>query len=290
MEELLFLLLILCICNSVFCADTYDTVFKEYPDPCDVVAAQKCEYQNLICKLFTGPANDPATVCRCGAEFFGACLRQAGCEAHEEVGALTNHEIYMKVCIDMIMQYDCPSTLMCGINCASDTTIDTATTKLIPFNNYGDDYLRIRICRLKVHELQLERYSMVNAVPCKNLADFEICSRWIPPRTFVPVALPIDTTYIEIDHCNFVHSSGTSSSTGTVPICSKLTDATRMYGNKYLFPTSFDIPRTNNSICASRADCLGSFCDTRFVPPICAKKTLGQILATGKNYLSTTLT
>ena len=183
-------------------------------------------------------------------------------------------------------------------------------------------------------DLNFCRYSMVNAVPCKNMGDFEICSRWIPPRTFVPVALPIDTTYIEIDHCDFVHKNG-----ATIPTCSAMTAATRMYGNKYLFPTSFDIARSNNSICASTginnrsiyvymyiciyvcvyvrvcisilndimlliimsirgyamlcvfaADCLGSFCDFRFVPPICAKKTLGQILGTGKSYLSTTLT
>ena len=69
------------LCSTTIYADTYDVVFKEYPDPCDVVAAQQCEYENLICKLFTGPANDPATVCRCGADFYGACLRRAGVRA-----------------------------------------------------------------------------------------------------------------------------------------------------------------------------------------------------------------
>ena len=68
----LFLLMLICfaISNSV--------VYQQYPPRCDVVAAQQCEYEQLICQLFTGPADDPKTVCRCGAEFYGKCLRLAG--------------------------------------------------------------------------------------------------------------------------------------------------------------------------------------------------------------------
>jgi hypothetical protein len=73
------------------------------------------------------------------------------------VGALTTHEVYMKTCINLIMTYNCPSTLMCALNCATDGTIDPATTKLIPFNNFGTYYLRIRICRHKVDQNQLSK-------------------------------------------------------------------------------------------------------------------------------------
>jgi hypothetical protein len=163
--------------NSTSCASN-SVVYKSNHSSCDVVAAKKCEYDLLICKLFTGPADDPATMCRCGGIFYGECLRLAGvlfsskhkkfslfmnhstfqCETHPEVGALTSHEIYMKTCIDLIIRFDCPSSLMCAMNCASDTTIDAATTKIIPFNNYGAYYLRIRICNNKVHSQALSRF------------------------------------------------------------------------------------------------------------------------------------
>lgn len=66
----------------------------------------------------------------------------------------------MKTCIDLIINYDCPSSMMCAINCASDTQIDLSTTKIIPFNNYGAYYLRIRICENKVQSQQLSRYDL----------------------------------------------------------------------------------------------------------------------------------
>jgi hypothetical protein len=64
--------------QNVSWTNTTDVVFQTYPPGCDVDAAAQCEYDNLICKLFTGPANDPATLCRCGGIFYGECLRKAG--------------------------------------------------------------------------------------------------------------------------------------------------------------------------------------------------------------------
>jgi hypothetical protein len=73
--------------ETALITETTKVVFQEYPRPCDVAAAAKCEYDNLICKLFTGPADDPTTLCRCGGVFYGECLRMAG------VGTLTHCQL-----------------------------------------------------------------------------------------------------------------------------------------------------------------------------------------------------
>lgn len=141
------------------------------------------------------------------------------------------------------MENDCPDPLICSINCASDTNIDRSTTKIIPFNNYGQHYLRIKTCLSKVHEQRLERYSVIQQDSCKSIEEFEVCSRWIPPSTFVPVALPINTTYIEIDSCEIV-GNGTYS-------CPSSFTPTKVYGNRFLFPESYDVAQTAESICTT---------------------------------------
>ena len=149
----------------------------------------------------------------------------------------------MKTCVDFIIENDCPDPLICAINCASDKSVDREVTKIIPFNNYGEYYLRVRTCLYKVHEQRLERYSTIEQVACSTLRDFEVCSRFIPPQTFVPVALPINTTYIEIDSCEIVGN-------GTFVCKDSDPPPSRVYGNSFLFPRSFDVAQSNVSICA----------------------------------------
>jgi hypothetical protein len=188
------------------------------------------------------------------------------------------------------MTYNCSDSLICGINCASDASIDNSKTKIIPFNNYGSNYLRIRTCLYKVQQQQLSRYTTVQQVFCSSINEFEVCSRWIPPSTYVPVALPIETTYIEIDSCSITTNGGE-----TVYSCPPMNQAQRVYGNSFLFPTSFQINPTNTSICKTDGippifnpfqlnlflhlvdDCLGSFCDFHFHPSICSPKTIQQV-------------
>jgi hypothetical protein len=86
------------------------------------------------------------------------------------------------------------------------------------------------------------------------MEEFDICSRWIPPETFVPVALPIDTTYIEVDSCEFKTDKNGELAT---PFCHAVDPApVLMYGNSFLFPTSFDVPITNTTVCVTD----GKFC------------------------------
>lgn len=79
-------------------------VFQEFQPGCDLVAAQQCEYDFLQCRLFTGPADDPETMCNCGEIFFGQCLRSAGCQTHMQVSYSVNPTNYMTQCVSLIMQ------------------------------------------------------------------------------------------------------------------------------------------------------------------------------------------
>eukprot|EP01038_Epipyxis_sp_PR26KG_P007507 gene7507-10229_t len=263
--------------------DVYGGFQGVYPPGCNEAAALKCEYDFLLCKLFTGPANDPTTLCNCARTFYGSCLRLAGCETAREVGALTNHEIYLKTCVDFIIANNCPDPLICSMNCASDTQIETNIMKIIPFNNYGQYYLRVKTCLAKVHPQVYARYSNIQQVTCKQVSDFVACSRWIPPKTYIPVALPINATYVEIDSCEV---STNSEGNSTYQCFSSSPDPVRIYGNKYLFPNTFDVAQSNISICSSNADCLGSFCDFQVHPAICSPKTIKQALGTGNDYLT----
>lgn len=252
-----------------------------FPPPCDIVAAAKCEYDFLQCRLFSGPADDPATMCNCGEVFFGQCLRTAGCMFGRELDRLSAHDVYNKICINNMMKYDCPSTLSCATNCASETFINASEAKIIPFNNYGKYNLRIRICDRIVHKEKLERYANVQPIPCKDISDFKICGRWIPSLVFTLVAIPKNTTYIEVDNCEELSDGTFDCHTTTEPL------PTRVYGNQYIFASQFNVAQSNISICKTDETCLGSFCNLRFRPHVCSPKTLTHVISSGKNYFST---
>mmetsp|Transcript_13803 Transcript_13803/g.20670 ORF Transcript_13803/g.20670 Transcript_13803/m.20670 type:complete len:280 (+) Transcript_13803:144-983(+) len=251
----------------------------EYPDECNAVAAIQCEYEFLQCRLFRGPADDPETMCACGNEFYGDCLRRAGCEFSVEFDKLGNNEIYQKKCVDHLLKYDCPNTLMCAVNCASERNIDQDASKIMPFNNYGSTYLRLRFCDRVVHPGRLKKYSVVVAVACSEISDFLTCTRWIPPLTFIPVALPSNTTYMEVDYCD-VYEDGSRFCHVTDP------PPARVYGSSVLFPSTFNVAQTNVSVCSTDDDCLGSFCDDTFRPRVCSPKTMFHVENSGRFYLT----
>lgn len=254
-----------------------------YQPGCDLDKAKDCEYDFLQCRLFTGPANDKTTMCNCGEKFYGDCLRRAGCEYHEEYGP--GGELYAEKCINLIIDNDCPSPqpLMCSVNCATEGSVDVDNSRIMLFNNYGNYSLRIRICTNVVHSLRLKQYGVVDPVSCNDnneetADDFKSCARWIPPGAFTPVILPPDTTYIEVDRCVVTSTGKQYCLDGETPV--------RVYGNSQLFPTSYDVPKTDVSVCTSDADCLGSFCEKSFIPQTCSPKLKRVITGSGAQYKS----
>ena len=47
-------------------------------------------------------------------------------------------------------------------------------------------------------------HSLIQVKEGEDVSDFATCSRFIPPLHFVPVALPKNTTYIEVDNCELL--------------------------------------------------------------------------------------
>jgi len=200
---------------------------------------------------------------------------------HREFDKLGKNEVYLKKCADHVVKYNCPSTLMCAVNCASEGKIDASTAKIMPFNNYGDRALRLRFCDQKLHVNQLKKYSTVVSLACKDMSDFLVCERWIPPFTYTTVSIPSQTTYIEIDYCDVNPYDDNDR------FCHKVNPPpTRLYGSSVLFPSTFDVPQTNVSVCKTDDNCLGSFCDKTFRPRVCSPKTLFHVENSGKYYLS----
>jgi hypothetical protein len=239
----MFLLVVLCY--VVLCC------IVQYPPLCDEEAAIACEFEFLQCRLFSGPADDPDTMCACGESFYGDCIRRAGCVMNTEFDKLGNNEVFLKKCVDHVVKYDCPSTLMCAVNCASEGSVNASSSQVMPINNYGDTHLRLRICEQKLHENKLKKYSTVVSLACNDMSEFLVCERWIPPFTFVVVALPTSTTYLEIDYCDV-------SDDETERHCRTVDPApARLYGSSVLFPSTFDVAQTNVSICSTD----GNTCD-----------------------------
>lgn len=272
--------------NAVVCrAADAGILYAPQPAECDLAAATACEYEFLTCRLFSGPVDDPPTLCKCGELFYGECLRAAGCSTTKEVGALSLGELYMKKCVDHIIKYDCDNTLMCSVNCASPTSVGRNDSKIIPFNNYSKYYLRIRICKRTFHKQKMTRYSQMEVGACTTLDTFDVCARWVPPFTFVPVALPSDTVYLEVDKC-VVGKDRYGNPDYNCYMNDPAFPKQMLFGNSYIFPRTFDIEQSMDSICLSDADCLGSYCDTHRRPPMCSPKTMVHVTKSGANYLS----
>jgi hypothetical protein len=161
----------------------------------------------------------------------------------KEVGPLSAHEVYMKTCVDFIRSNDCPNSLICGVNCASDTNINVTATKVVPVNNFGQKYLRVRTCSQKLHQQIMDRYQFVNMNPCVGDDQFDFCNRFIPPSTFGPVALPFDTTYFEIDECEISGTvdAGNSDLNPVYEYTCDQDNPARLYGNELMFPVVYNV-------------------------------------------------
>lgn len=244
----------------------------EYPSDCDIDAANECSREYDICVLYTGPVGTE-TRCRCAKQFYGDCLRKANCMLqYIPDGSM----VYTRQCVSFLMENNCPDPLMCAVNCASEGNIDRNTTRIVPFNNYGKYYLRLRLCNHVVHPQKLQRYGIVYPPSCGSFDEFQICSRWIAPNEFVPVALPINTTYMMVDYCTIKDGNKYCLKSDPSP--------TRLYGGRVLFPSSFDVPKSLSSICSSDDDCLGTFCDFSERPNTCSPKSLKQVGNSGAHY------
>ena len=113
--------------------------------------ATRCYKEYEQCLLHSGPASHRPTLCRCQAEYYGVCLRAAGCSAD-----------YMLECIDMQRRSDCDDMSICGSSCVgngNDEVPDSAV--VLPVNNFGRNYLRFTVCERTYNKRSLSRHSTV---------------------------------------------------------------------------------------------------------------------------------
>ena len=96
------------------------------------------------------------------------------------------------------------------------------------------------------------------------------------------MALPINATSIEVDSC-----ITTAAVNGTQQYqCVDDPRPLRIYGSKVMWPRSVDVTPQNwtNSVCNDNSDCLGSYCDFRLNPQVCAPKSARHVQLSGKHY------
>ena len=92
-------------------ADAETEEGDEYPDltggrKCSNHKATRCLKEYEDCLLFSGPAQWQPKLCECQEQYYGVCLRGAGCAADK-----------MLECIEMQIESACDDMSICGSNC-----------------------------------------------------------------------------------------------------------------------------------------------------------------------------
>lgn len=255
---------------------------RQLPRRCDPIKEFQCEQNYMRCILYRGPANDPPTACMCAAEFYGMCLREAGCASDR-----------MLDCIDEHMIQDCADMSVCGSNCigSGDAYDIKDQARILPVNNFGANYIQFSVCNLGMDEDILSRFETVRMRRC-DTNTFKICPYWIPPRTLTAVAIPKNSTYIKMERAVYIDSRMVSDWNISWPHDEFIADILRdpppkeYYGTEEMWPSTIDIEFADTHFCATDEQCPGSYCDRSHVPRKCAPKSIKHFMRSGAEFMS----
>ena len=214
--------------------------------------ATRCRKDYEQCLLHTGPAMHQPTLCRCQAEYYGVCLREAGCAAD-----------YMLECIDMQRKSDCEDMSVCGSSCvgaANDLVPDSAV--VLPVNNFGQNFLRFTVCEKTYNKRSFARHSVVKMERCDE-STFQECPYWIPPNTYTALAISSNASYLRMEYCVL-----TDDTYG----CVQNPRPREFYGTPIHWPSTIDVNFAESTFCRYDSDCPGSFCDHVQEPPTCSPR------------------
>mmetsp|Transcript_31926 Transcript_31926/g.73762 ORF Transcript_31926/g.73762 Transcript_31926/m.73762 type:complete len:292 (+) Transcript_31926:220-1095(+) len=262
---------------------------------CNTRAEQKCIQEYEECRQ-TGLAESSVTECECATELYGLCLRKAGCAADR-----------MTECVSRLMGENCEDMSVCGSNCVGqgDHLIDMDTARVLPVNNFGENYLQFSVCHQGPNSHRLSKFSQVSMERCDE-SSFHVCPYWIPPNTFTALAISANASYIRMERCVYVDynedaptpsptESGTaddsSGDDNFVAECLKEPKPVEYYGTRTLWPSFIDVEYAGAMYCESDEQCRGSYCDTNHVPPKCAPKATKHFDVgenAGRDYLDPT--
>ena len=133
---------------------------RRSPRTCNPAAEIVCEQEYLTCKLYSGPANDAEAGCLCSGQFYGICLRAAGCAAHRYTD-----------CVATLQGDDCPDMSVCGSNCiGGGNGLDLSGARIVPVNNYAANFLRFSTC-----DASLDAVRVASFIPPGRLRALNNC-------------------------------------------------------------------------------------------------------------------
>lgn len=214
-------------------------------------------------------------------------------------------------CLSKIIELSCDDIAVCGSNCIgggnglinmeTDMEGNLVNSRVIPVNNFGENFLQFSVCAKGVNSVMRNRYSTISMDRCDD-SSFKVCPYWIPPKTFTALAIPANASYIKMERCVYVEErsdddddSPTSSPTSTVDddvnasdafVAACLTDPkpVEYYGTRMLWPSTIDVEYSGHAYCSKDEHCDGSYCDKNYAPSKCAPKKLDQFTRTPDDY------
>jgi len=304
LHMLLFLLLSFTSCDSVsyddleiptgWSSDKSPNARK--PRTCSPASEMICESEYMSCQLYAGPANNEDTACTCAGQFYGICLREAGCAA-KRYGD----------CVDVHMDNDCADMSVCGSNCVGNgNALDLSDARILPVNNFAANYLRLSTCDLGLDEGSYQNFELVRMQRCREPGPgvgpdqaYHICPYWIPPSTFTAVAIPNNSTMLRVEYANLVpvpslsfssaRQANATLASGEDYVANVLRSPAPLeyYGTSSLWPSSVDVAWSETNYCSDHQDCPGSHCNQRHIPHKCApkvKKHYSGASSTGQHF------
>lgn len=252
---------------------------------CNRTEAMDCEMNHRLCKD-NNIANDSQVNCDCDFTFYGSCIRNAHCQfASRDDPFVTNHDIYFRQCIQDLIFNNCSDPSFCYVSCSPSLEFNPLTDRVLPVNNYALNFLQIRTCNASLNTNLLSSFGITQNGVC-NSTEFSICDDWIPPSTFALVTIPMTSTYVTIDYCDFFNSTASCNGTSSTLFLSDLASLDSFDtsvvttctsdGNYFSYHYDMTVPE----------DCLGSFCDLLYQPPRCSPMTQKFVGIEGGLYLS----
>ncbi|KAJ8606628.1 hypothetical protein CTAYLR_008386 [Chrysophaeum taylorii] len=191
-----------------------------------------------------GPAGEgyPALMCACSDQYYGICVRRAGCAA-----------ALMSECVDTLEKWGCEDSSVCGLNCMgnndNNNLIDEDAAHMLSVNNYGHNFLRFTVCFRKHDERSLDHFSMILMERCSGDL-FQECPYWVPPETTTAIAISRNVSMLRMEFC--VYSSSDNDYR-----CLSEPRPREFYGTEVLFPDSVDVglpPVDNVDFGAGKSD------------------------------------
>ena len=212
----------------------------------------RCNVEYEHCLRYDGPTGDLDVACHCARIYFSQCLMAAGCSTQ-----MTTQ------CYEMMAQYRCRDTTLCGNNCVTrnaESARPLAGSVTVQVLNRGNNYLKVTTCNKTYDTKTQERFGTVNEEMCAVGSERE-CPYWIPPRMLTSLTFDDDTAYLRLEQCVLdpPHAN-----------CFDSPRPVRIDGTRVRWPAVIEVADTPLMYCDIDRDCPGDYvgrCIKEPLPP-----------------------